>query len=54
MTTVTVMHFVCQVAPTVLLLLLLLLLQLTVACRRYNRAAVTNKRKGLSVEGKLA
>jgi hypothetical protein len=48
MTTVTVMHFVRQVAPTVLLL------QLTVDGQRVNRATVTNKRKVLSEEGTVS
>jgi len=44
------MHFVRQVALTVLLLLL----QSTVDCQRDNRAAVTNRRKVLSEEGKVS
>ena len=47
MTTVTVTHFVCQLALT------LLLLQLTVDCQRYNRTTVTSKRKVLSEEGNV-
>jgi hypothetical protein len=43
------MHFVCQVAHTVLLLL-----QLTVDYQRDNRTTVTNKRKVLSEEGKVS
>jgi hypothetical protein len=49
MTAVTVMHFVCQVALT-----LLLLLRLTVDCQRANRATVANKRKVLGEEGKVS
>jgi len=45
------MHFVRQVALTVVLLLLL---QLTVDCQRDNGTTVKNKRKVLSEEGKVS